>query len=109
MKEQRQNRLTSTLARRREHWGKKAKTTLPPKHCRSLDQERKAISHSARPGKRRTKRESGQECQRTARACPAHAVPDELRDRYNLTCGLRGVTFVVDAEGDTADTAGRGV
>jgi hypothetical protein len=34
-----------------------------------------------------------------------HAVPDERCDSYNLTCGLRGVTFVVEAEGDAA---GRG-
>ena len=40
------------------------------------------------------------------RVLQSHAVPDELCDRYNLTCGLRGVTFVVEAEGDAA---GRGV
>jgi len=34
-----------------------------------------------------------------------HAVPDELCDPYNLLCGLKGVTFVVEAEGDAA---GRG-
>jgi hypothetical protein len=34
-----------------------------------------------------------------------HAVPDELCDPYNLTCGLRGVTFVVETNGDAA---GRG-
>jgi hypothetical protein len=34
-----------------------------------------------------------------------HAVPDELCDSYNLTCGLRGVTFVVETNGDAA---GRG-
>ena len=36
----------------------------------------------------------------------SHSVPDELRDPYNLTCGLRGVTFIADVQGHSA---GRGI
>jgi hypothetical protein len=40
------------------------------------------------------------------RVLESHSVPDELRDPYNLTCGLRGVTFIADVQGHSA---GRGI
>ena len=40
------------------------------------------------------------------RVLESHSVPDELRDPCNLTCGLRGVTFIAEVQGPSA---GRGI